>query len=126
MAESTPPKRSPLRSGLTLRCPGCGEGKLFSGYLHITETCSYCGEELTNADPGDGPAVFVILVVGSLVVGSAVYVEVSYSPPYWVHAMIWLPAILILSFGLLPLFKSLFFASHYANQAGEYTRGPEQ
>ena len=110
---------SSLRAGLTLRCPSCGEGKLYSSYLNITESCHHCHKELAINAPGDGPAVFVIMVVGFAVVGAALLLEIAYQPPYWLHALVWAPTIIISSLLLLPLFKSLFFASHFHNQAGE-------
>ena len=70
-------------------------------------------------DPGDGPAVFVILIVGFLVSGSALIVEVKYQPPYWVHIALWLPAIVILSFALLRLIKATLLVLQYKHHAGE-------
>jgi len=113
---------SPLRAGLTLRCPACGEGKLYSKYLTIRDTCSVCGAELSNVAPGDGPAVFVIMIVGFSVVGGALLTEIAYQPPFWVHASIWIPTIIGSSLLLLPLLKSLFFASHFVNHAGDEIR----
>jgi uncharacterized protein (DUF983 family) len=101
------------------RCPRCGQGKLFDGYLHIAPHCSICGLDYTIFDAGDGPAVFVILIVGAIVAGSALVVEVKYSPPYWVHGMLWIPLILILSFALLRFMKSLLLALQYKHKAGE-------
>ncbi len=70
-------------------------------------------------DAGDGPAVFVILIVGAIVAGSALVVEVKYQPPYWVHAVLWLPLILILSFVMLRLVKSTLLVLQYKHRAGE-------
>ena len=102
-----------------MRCPACGRGKLFASYLRIPEHCAVCDAELANAASGDGPAVFVILIIGFAVAFAALYTEVKYEPPYWVHAVLWLPAIVGGSLLLLPLVKSLFFASHYHNQVGD-------
>lgn len=104
----------------------CGKGKLFSGYLKVTPHCTVCGSALGVQDPGDGPAVFVILIIGFLVVGAAMFTEIIYSPPYWVHAVLWLPAILGGSLGLLPLLKSLMFAARYHFDAAEGTSGDTQ
>ncbi|MGH6876310.1 MAG: DUF983 domain-containing protein, partial [Rhizomicrobium sp.] len=70
-------------------------------------------------DVGDGASVFVILIAGFLVVGAALIVEVAYSPPYWVHAMLWLPAIAILTLGGLRLAKSTLMVLQYRHQARE-------
>lgn len=107
------------RAALFGRCPRCGKGRLFDGYLHIAPHCSACGLDYAMFDAGDGPAVFVILIVGGIVAGSALVVEVKYSPPYWVHAVLWIPLILILSFAMLRFMKSLLLVLQYKHKAGE-------
>ncbi|HEY1961890.1 MAG TPA: DUF983 domain-containing protein [Rhizomicrobium sp.] len=108
-----------IRAALLGRCPRCGDGSLFKGYLTVARTCARCGLDYSSFDPGDGPAVFVILIVGFLVAGGALIVEVKFQPPYWVHAVIWLPAILILTFGFLRLVKSTLLVLQYKHRAGE-------
>ena len=77
------------------RCPRCGKGKLFDGFLTLAPRCEACGLDYSFVDAGDGPAVFVMFIAGFIVVGSALVVEVMYEPPYWVHAVLWLPLILL-------------------------------
>ena len=101
------------------RCPRCGQGKLFDGYLQIAPRCAQCGLDYTMFDAGDGPAVFVVLIVGAIVCAAALYVEFTFSPPYWVHAVLWIPTIAILSFVLLRLAKSLLLVLQYKHKAGE-------
>ena len=108
-----------IRAALLGRCPRCGDGSLFAGYLTVAHACPRCGLDYTSFDPGDGPAVFVILIVGFLVAGGALIVEVRFQPPYWVHAIIWLPAILILTFAFLRLVKSTLLVLQYKHRAGE-------
>ncbi len=110
---------SPFRAGLGRRCPGCGEGRLYVGFLKVGETCGRCGLDLRDHDAGDGPAVFVILIVGFLVVAAALVTEVRYAPPVWLHLAVWIPLILISSLGLLPTVKSLLIALRYRHRAGE-------
>ena len=112
-------QQSVALAALLGRCPRCGKGSLFHGYLTVAATCGSCGLDYAMFDPGDGPAVFVILIVGAIVAGSALFVEARYQPPYWVHAVLWLPLILILSFGLLRLAKALLLVLQYRNKAGE-------
>ncbi len=113
-------RAAPLwRSGLLCRCPRCGTGKLFSAYLKFTDRCTVCDLDYRFADSGDGPAVFVILIAGAFIVGMALAIEVNFSPPYWVHAILWLPLTLGLCLGLLPVFKATLFALQYRHQAGE-------
>jgi uncharacterized protein (DUF983 family) len=108
-----------LRAALLGQCPRCGGGPLFAGYLTVARRCRNCDLDYSVFDPGDGPAVFVILIVGFLVAGGALIVEVAFQPPYWVHAIIWLPAIFILAFGFLRLVKSALLVLQYKHRAGE-------
>ena len=81
--------------------------------------CAHCGLDYALFDVGDGASVFVILIVGFLVIGAALIVEIAWSPPYWVHAVLWLPAIAILTFGGLRLVKSTLMVLQYKHQARE-------
>ena len=100
-------------------CPRCGKAPLFAGYLDIAKTCPNCGLNFAMFDVGDGATVFVILIAGILICGAALVVEVKYSPPYWVHALIWLPLIAILVLGGLRLVKSTLMVLQYKHRAGE-------
>jgi uncharacterized protein (DUF983 family) len=100
-------------------CPRCGQGRLFNGYLEIAPACTACGLDYAIFDAGDGPAVFVILIVGAIVAGSALYVEFTFSPPYWVHALLWGPLIVILTVSLLRLMKSLLLVLQFRHSARE-------
>jgi uncharacterized protein (DUF983 family) len=88
------PAISPLRAALGCRCPRCGRGGLFAGLLNVRRACEVCGLDLSAQDAGDGPAVFVILFLGLIVVGLAALVEIRFSPPIWVHLLLWTPLIL--------------------------------
>ena len=76
------------------RCPRCGEGRLFTGLLSVRPSCPACGLDLSAQDAGDGPAVFVILFLGLIVVGLAAIVEIKFAPPLWLHMVLWTPLIL--------------------------------
>ena len=110
---------SPYLAGLRCRCPRCGEGKMFSGFLTLAPRCERCGLDYGFADAGDGPAVFVILIAGFVVVFSALIVEALWRPPYWLHALLWVPLLLILSLGLLRPLKGLLIAIQYHHKAEE-------
>jgi len=112
-------EQSPVSTGLKGRCPRCGEGHLFDGFLTVKPKCSACGLDLGFADSGDGPAVFVILLAGFLIFGAALVVEVKYTPPFWVHALIFGPMVLIVCLGLLRPMKGLMIALQYRNNARE-------
>jgi uncharacterized protein (DUF983 family) len=110
---------SPIRTGLACRCPRCGKGGLFAGFLTLRPRCEVCGLDYNFADAGDGPAVFVVFLAGAIVVGCALVVEFKYEPPFWVHALLWLPLIGLTT--LLPLrpMKGLMIALQYHHKAAE-------
>ena len=114
---------SPLSAGLRRRCPACGEGRLYSGCLKIADRCEACGLDLSAQDSGDGPAVFIILILGFVIVGLALVVEVRFEPPLWVHALIWPPLILGGALLMLPLFKSVLIALQYKHRSHERGHG---
>jgi len=105
--------------GIACKCPRCGEGKLYAGFLSLRPVCDQCGLDYAFIDAGDGPAIFIIMIAGFIVVGSALVVEIKYQPPFWVHAALWIP--LILATTLLPLrsMKSLLIALQYHHKAAE-------
>lgn len=109
----------PPSVGARGRCPRCGEGHLFSGFLTVAPRCEVCGLDFAFSDSGDGPAVFIMMIVGFVVVGLALVVEFTFHPPYWLHALIWIPLILILSIGLLRPLKGLLIAQQYRHRAAE-------
>jgi uncharacterized protein (DUF983 family) len=113
---------SPFYAGLMGRCPRCGNGKLFKGYLSLAEHCDRCGLDYDFADAGDGPAVFIILIAGFVVTGAALLVEIAYQPPLWVHAALWLPLGLALPLLLLRPFKATLVALQYRYRGEEGRR----
>lgn len=113
---SPPP---PIATGLRGRCPRCGRGHLFKGYLKVRPACEACGLDFTFIDSGDGPAFFVMSIVGIVVVGLAMWVEFTYEPPIWLHMLLWVPLTLILSLGLVRPLKGLMIALQYHNKAEE-------
>lgn len=103
--------------GIACRCPRCGRGKLFRGFLTLRPRCESCGLDYAFIDTGDGPAIFIIMLAGAVVVGAALIVEVKYQPPFWLHAVLWLPLTLVTT--LLPLrsMKSLLIALQFHHKA---------
>ena len=110
---------NPLLAGLRGRCPNCGEGHLFEGFLSVAATCEACGYDLSKADSGDGPAVFVIMIAGFIVAFSALFTEFRFHPPVWVHLVLWLPATLGLTLGLLRPLKGVMLAAQFMNKASQ-------
>jgi uncharacterized protein (DUF983 family) len=111
---------NPFLAGVLGRCPNCGQAPLYSGFLTLPSACSACGYPLAKADSGDGPAVFVIIVVGFLIVFSALFTEIAYHPPVWVHLVVWLPLGAGLCLGLLRPMKGLMIAAQVRNKASQY------
>jgi uncharacterized protein (DUF983 family) len=108
-----------ITRGLACKCPRCGDGKLYGGFITLRPHCERCGLDYAFIDTGDGPAIFIIMIAGAIVVGAALIVEVKYQPPFWLHAALWLP--LILATTLLPLrsMKSLLIALQFHHKASE-------
>ncbi|HEX3504840.1 MAG TPA: DUF983 domain-containing protein [Xanthobacteraceae bacterium] len=106
-------------AGLTCACPRCGRGKLFTGFLSPRPSCEACGLDYDFADSGDGPAVFIVLLGGAIVVAAALITEVEFQPPYWVHAVLWLPLILLVTLGPLRPMKGLMIALQFHHKAAE-------
>ena len=113
------PPVEPIRAGLLGRCPRCGQGPLFDGFLAMAPRCNACGLDYGFADAGDGPAAFVILIVGFVVVGLALWIEVSYGPPLWLHFVLWVPLTIALALAALRAIKGVLITLQYANKAAE-------
>jgi uncharacterized protein (DUF983 family) len=113
---------NPFLAGLLGRCPNCGEGALFAGFLKINPHCEACGFDLSRADSGDGPAVFVIFIAGFIAAFGVLITEVALRPPIWVHLVVWIPVAIILCLVLLRPIKGLMVAAQFANRASEAGR----
>lgn len=116
----TAPRRpNPILAGLASRCPHCGRGPLFGGFIKVADRCRACGFDLKAADSGDGPAVFIVLAVGCIVVFAALFVDIAYRPPIWVHLVLWLPLTVVLALGFLRPFKGVLVALQFHHRASE-------
>ncbi|MBR0691623.1 DUF983 domain-containing protein [Bradyrhizobium lablabi] len=117
MSETLPTVTESALRGIACKCPRCGKGKLYAGFLALAPRCDSCGLDYAFIDSGDGPAIFIIMLAGAIVVAAALIVEVKYQPPFWVHAALWLP--LIAATTLLPLrvMKSLLIALQFHHKA---------
>ncbi len=111
--------RSPYAAALAGKCPRCGSGPLYSGILKLAPVCSACGLELARYDQGDGPAAFAIFFVGFVVTAGALWLELAFQAPYWVHAVIWPPVILVLTLVSVRVLKSWLVAAQFRHDARE-------
>jgi uncharacterized protein (DUF983 family) len=105
--------------GIACKCPRCGKGKLYSGFLTLRPACERCQLDYAFIDAGDGPAVFVILIAGFIVVTCALIVEVKFQPPLWLHAALWVPLILLVTLWPLRAMKSILIALQFHHKAAE-------
>lgn len=114
---------SPFVIGPLCRCPRCGKGKLYDGLLHVAEICGYRGLDLSAHDSGDGPAIFVILIVGGLAVALAFIVERTFAPPIWAHLIYQLPFILGATILCLRPLKATLIALQYRHSVAGFGDG---
>ena len=110
---------TPLASALRGLCPRCGNKTLFAGLATFAPKCRACGLDFEGFNVGDGPAAFLIFIVGGLVVALAIALELGASPPWWLHLLLWLPLAAILTVGLLRVSKGLLLALEYRHRARE-------
>ena len=100
-------------------CPRCAAKTLYKGLAGFAPECRACGLDFAGFNVGDGPAAFLILIVGALVTGLAIALELSAEPPFWVHALLWLPLTAVAVIGSLRFAKGLLLALEYRNRARE-------
>ncbi len=112
---------SAIRAGLSCRCPACGEGALFEGFLTVRDHCDRCGQDFRAQDSGDGPVAFIIMIVGFVIVGTGLIVEVNYGWPLWLHLLVWLPLTVVGVLGLMRPSKSLLIALQYKHRRNTLT-----
>lgn len=113
------PKLPPIQTGIKGRCPRCGEGSIFDGFLKLKSGCTHCGLDYSFADPADGPAFFVICFGCVPAVAFAIWLEIAFTAPYWVHLVTTLPLILLTCIPILRPLKGWLVASQYFYKAEE-------
>ncbi|MBO9500346.1 DUF983 domain-containing protein [Brevundimonas sp. A19_0] len=107
---SLPARVDSIRAGLLCRCPRCGQGKLFAGFLKVVERCAVCGTDFTRLNTGDGAAVFIMQISGGISTFLALAIQIAFQPPLWVLLGLAVPLVLALSFGLMRPGKGLMIA----------------
>ncbi len=105
--------RTVFLRGVRLKCPCCGMQGIYDGLLKVKKSCKKCRFPLAKHDAADGPAYAAMFLVGIVVTIAALWVEATYHPPLWVHALLWTPSILLGSIALLIVSKSLFIAMQF-------------
>lgn len=110
---------SPVAAAMAGRCPRCGQGRLFKNVLELRSSCESCGLDTQIINTGDGPAVFVILILGAFMLGGALFVEFTYLPPWWVHVVLWGMLTPLFALALLRVLKSFLIGQIYKHKAEE-------
>ena len=103
-------------------CPACGARTLFSGVVQFADRCRACGLDFARFNVGDGPAAFLTLIIGAVLVGLALWLEVAAHPPFWVHVILWVPLTTLAVLAGLRVSKAWLLISEYRNAAGEAGR----
>nr|WP_319483922.1 DUF983 domain-containing protein [uncultured Cohaesibacter sp.] len=110
------------RTALAGKCPRCGKGRLYRSFLKVADRCDVCGLDYAFIDSGDGPAVFVIMIVGFISTGGLLYTEFTYEPPVWLQVIIWAPVAILLCLAFLYWLKGALIAQQYRTKAEQGQR----
>lgn len=109
----------PVRAAMRGRCPRCGKGRLFRTTLQLADRCAVCDLDIAGFNVGDGPAAFLILLLGFVVVGLSLWFDIAVAPPWWVHAILWPPLIVVLTVIGLRQGKAVLLALEFKHDAAE-------
>jgi uncharacterized protein (DUF983 family) len=115
-----------MKRGFRGRCPRCGEGKLFRAFLKTADSCSHCGQDFTPHRADDLPAYLVIVIVGHIVVPTALFIETNYSPPVALQLAIYLPVTFVASLALLQPVKGTVVALQWALRMHGFDDNPPE
>ena len=116
--EAKAQESSSLHAALAGNCPRCGAHTLFGSWVSFATRCRACGLDLSTFNVGDGPAAFLIFIVGTITVVGALVVDGALSPPWWVH-LVWVPVAGFLTIGGLRVSKGWLLAQEYRHRARE-------
>ena len=118
-----PARIDPIRAGLLCRCPNCGQGPLYAGFLKVIDRCEACGFDYGRLNTGDGAAIFIMQIAGGIVVFGALFAMIAWNPPIWLLLLIALPLVAGLSIGLMRPGKGVMIALQMRNKAGQHDHG---
>ena len=115
--DPAPARIDPIRAGLLCRCPNCGQGPLYAGFLKVVDRCEACGFDYTRLNTGDGAAIFIMQIAGGIVVFGALFAMIAWNPPIWLLLLIALPLVAGLSIGLMRPGKGVMIALQMRNRS---------
>lgn len=121
--DGQPARIDPIRAGLLCRCPNCGRGPLYAGFLKVVDRCEACGFDYSRLNTGDGAAIFIMQIAGGIVVFGALFAMIAWNPPIWLLLLITLPLVAGLSIGLMRPGKGVMIALQMRNKAGQHDHG---
>ena len=110
---------APVAAAIKGLCPRCGARALFAGPVAFAERCRACGLDYAAFNVGDGPAAILTLVIGAIVVGSAVAIQLRFGPPVWLQVLLWTPVTAALVIGSLRVAKAALLGAEYRTAARE-------
>lgn len=113
---ASPARINAIRAGLLCRCPNCGKGRLFKGFVKVVDACAACGFDFTRLNTGDGPASFIMQISGGLVVFPTLSVQIAYNPPIWALLAVAVPMVALVSLALMRPGKGLMIALQMRNK----------
>lgn len=113
------PPQSPWSTGISGRCPRCGQGRLFSGFFDIADHCDQCGLDFGKANVGDGPIPFIILIVGFIGVGLGLWLQLAFDAPIWFQMVVTMPVIIVIALAMIRPLKGILLALQYQHRAGD-------
>lgn len=99
-----------------MKCPACGKGRIFSGIVEIAVSCDNCGLEFAGHDIGDGPVYFLVVVLSVIITALALWVEFGYSPPFWLHILLWPPLVMVATVAGLRFSKAMLLTKQYQHR----------
>jgi uncharacterized protein (DUF983 family) len=100
-------------------CPDCGAKSLFAGPVQFSNTCKRCGLDYDAFNVGDGPAALLTMAIGALIIVAAINLEIVFHPPFWLHALIWVPVTAIMVVLSLRFVKGALLIAEHRNKAKE-------
>lgn len=113
-----------LRSAVLGECPRCGAQTMFAGgfpagWVRFASRCGSCGLDYDRFNVGDGPAAFLTLIIGAIITGLAIWLDIAVNPPFWVHVLLWVPLTVVMVMGGLRVAKGLLLIIEYHRDARE-------
>ena len=108
-----------MRAALFGLCPQCGAQSMFASATQFNSKCPACALDYSQFNVGDGPAALMIIPIGALIITLAVLLDIAVRPPFWVHALIWIPLTAVIVVAFLRVAKGIMLTLEYRNRAGE-------